>query len=306
LQLDREFKKLKVFWKSEEVLKDYTTVKIGGACKYMVFPDKLETFWELIELLENRKVPYFVLGGGSKLLVGDDGFRGVVINMRLLSGIKKLAEDDERIVVKVLAGTVVGKVISWGLKQGASGLEFMAGIPASIGGMVKTNAGAFGETTEAVLKEVVLLKRGKFLKLSRTFEVWKRLWKYREFKETGVILCATFSLKKLAPSKIVEKIRNFVSHRIRTQPIKSKTFGCVFKNPEGSSAGELIEKAGLKGYLVGRAMVSKKHANFIENLGGATARDVIEVIKRVREEVFKKFGVKLEPEVRFLGCSLEG
>jgi len=300
VELEEGLKKVGIVIKKEELLAPYTTVRIGGACALMVFPKTLEEVKKVFELVDFQGVSSFVLGGGSNLLVGDEGFEGVVVNLRGLKGIKVVEEDEKICKLCIMAGTMVNEVIAFGLKHGYSGLEFLAGVPASMGGAVKMNAGAFGEDMSRLIERVYVWRSGGIEEVLPS----EKAWRYREFKEKGVFLEVVLRMKR-APREVIKKrIREFLKERLSKQPLGRRTFGSVFKNPEGDFAGRLIESCGLKGKRIGDACISEKHANFIENLGRAKAEHVLRLMQLAREKVFQHFGVVLEPEVRFLGCEI--
>ncbi len=297
-EFEKFLKKIGVFYKKEESLAPYTTIKIGGPCSFMVFPEKEEEVIEVLKFLDEAEIKSFLLGGGSNLLVCDDGFEGVVLNLKRFKGIK-IMSDEKGFLLKVKAGTLLNQVLSFCLKEGFGGLEFLAGIPATIGGMVKMNAGAFGTTMSDCVRSIKIYRNGKI----DTLKAKDDLWSYRMFKEKGTILEIEIKVARKDKEEIKNSILKFISLRKEKQPFINRTFGSVFKNPPQDYAGRLIEACGLKGYRIGDAEISKKHANFIVNLGKAKAKEVLKLIKLAQQAVWKKFNIKLEPEVRFLGCT---
>jgi UDP-N-acetylmuramate dehydrogenase len=298
--LDKKLKELDINFKVDEPLAPYTSIRIGGPCKRMIFPEKEETLLEILKFLEKEDIPFFILGGGSKLLVSDEGFNGVVINLCSMKGLKIIKKNEKKVLIKTLAGTRINEIIALGLKENFGGIEFLSGLPATVGGAIKMNAGAFGKSMSQIVKSLKIYKNGKV----QTIESKKEFWDYRKFKEEGVIIGAELEMKKMEKEDIIKLIKNYLEKRKNTQPLSEKTFGSVFKNPQNFFAGKLIEDCGLKGYQIGGAKISEKHANFIVNMGSARADDVLKLIKLAQEKVFKNFGIKLEPEVNFLGCSL--
>ncbi len=299
-ELDKKLRKIKIFFKPEEPLAPYTTIKIGGPCRRMLFPETEEKLIEILKFLEEREISFFVMGGGSKLLVADEGFDGVVINLCNLKGIKISNENEKKVYLKISAGTLINEIIALGIKKGFAGIEFLGGIPATLGGAIKMNAGAFGNTISQLVKNIRIYKNGEV----KIINSQKKLWEYRNFKEKGIILGAELEFSKIEKEEIKILLKEYLEKRKKTQPIFEKTFGSVFKNPPSSYAGALIEACNLKGYQIGLAKISEKHANFIVNINNAKAKDVLELIKLAQEKVFLKFEIKLEPEVNFLGCYL--
>lgn len=298
--LDSYLKEKNLAFKENEVLASYTTIRIGGPCLRMVFPKNVDELTDLLIFLEKEDFSYFILGGGSNLLVGDKGFEGVVINLRKLEGIEIVKREENKLQLKVLAGTSINKLVGFAFKEGFSGIEFLVGVPATLGGAIKMNAGAFNLSISTVVKKIELYKNGEIKAINASSD----LWGYRWFKEKGVILSAELEFLKEEKEKIWFRMQSFIEKRKQTQPFLEKTFGSVFKNPPCCYAGWFIEACGLKGFRVGQAKISEKHANFIVNLGGAKAEEVIKLIQKAQEEVYSKFQTFLEPEVKFLGCSL--
>ncbi len=298
--LEKRLKEKGIFYKKEEVLAPYTTIKIGGPCSLMIFPKTKEEILEILEYLEKENIHSFILGGGSNLLVADEGFDGVVLTLKEFKGMEIVKEKEKEVILKIKAGTLVNALISLCLKEGFSGIEFLAGIPATIGGTIKMNAGAFGNTISSFVRTIEIYKNNKLFILKSE----ENLWDYRVFKEEGAILEVELKLKKMKKERIKEKVKEYIQKRKKNQPFSKKTFGSVFKNPPNDYAGRLIDACGLKGYRIGDAEISEKHANFIVNLGKAKAKEVLKLIKLAQDKVFEKFNIKLEPEVKFLGCSL--
>jgi UDP-N-acetylmuramate dehydrogenase len=241
------------------------------------------------------------VGGGSNLLCADEGYPGVVINLRSMKGIVVRAfAQDATLFLEALAGTMVGEVISFARRKGYSGLEFLAGVPATVGGAVRMNAGAYGRSFSMLVRRVKLLKDGKI----EDYEPNDSDWTYRSFRKEGLVVSATLELARANPEEIERKLKEIYFKRKASQPLAEKTFGSAFKNPPCCYAGKLIEDCGLKGLRVGGAKVSEKHANFIVNLGSATAKDVLALLREVQKRVWERFSIMLEPEVKFLGCSM--
>jgi UDP-N-acetylmuramate dehydrogenase len=253
----------------------------------------------VVALCKENTVPFFFLGNGSNLLVADTGFSGVII--KAVGGYSVLAEDDEHAVLSVGAGMLLPILAAKCIGMGLSGLEFAAGIPGSVGGASVMNAGAYGLETGALIKAVdVLSNDDKILHLSKD----KLRFDYRNsnLKESkAYVACVELDLTK-KPQDIIKLYTDELMRRRQVkQPLEYRSAGSTFKRPKGCFAGKLIEDAGLKGYRVGDACVSEKHAGFVVNLGNATAADVFEVICHVRQAVYQHSGVLLEPEVEFLG-----
>ena len=281
----------------DEPLREHTTFEIGGPADLFVIPEDADAIRAVLDECKEREVDCFVLGCGSDLLVSDDGFRGVVIAMS--EGLVGVSVDGTDMQCE--AGTGLKDASEMACELGLSGLEFACGIPGSIGGACFMNAGAYGGCIADVLQSVqVLLKDGTVTTLG--VDELDLGYRHSRIADEGmVVLSATFSLEKGDPEKIRAKMDELTEQRESKQPLDLPSAGSTFKRPEGYFAGKLIMDAGLLGYQVGGAAVSKKHAGFVVNMGGATASDVHAVIEHVQDEVERQFGVRLEPEVRFIG-----
>ena len=302
LEIFEKFLKEKgIAYKEEEPLAKHTSIKIGGPASLMVFPTKEEELMEIAKNATELDIPWYVIGGGSNLLCADEGYSGVVINLRSMKGIAEGSfAQGATLSLEVLSGTMVGEVLSFARRKGYSGLEFLAGVPATVGGAVRMNAGAYGRSFSMLVRRVKLLKEGKI----EDYEPKDGDWTYRSFRKEGIVVSVTLELAKANPEEIEKNLKDIYFKRKASQPLAEKTFGSAFKNPPCCYAGKLIEDCGLKGYRIGGAKVSERHANFIVNLGTATAKDVLALLREVQKKVWDRFGIMLEPEVKFLGCSL--
>ena len=280
-----------------EPMSEHTTFRIGGPADLYVVPDDVEEVADVIAACREEHVPYFVLGCGSDLLVSDDGYRGVIV--ALADGLTNVSVDGEEMTCQ--AGVTLKEASEMACELGLTGLEFACGIPGSVGGACFMNAGAYGGCMADALKEVrVLLPDGSVVDVPAG-ELNLGYRKSRIADEGWVVLSATFGLNPGDPEKIRATMDDLTHQREEKQPLELPSAGSTFKRPEGHFAGKLITDAGLKGYQSGGAAVSKKHAGFVVNVGGATAADVHAVIEHVQDEVERQFSVRLEPEVRFLG-----
>lgn len=291
-----------------EPLAPYTTWRIGGLADALVDVGTPEELERLFAFLREEGISWFLLGHGSNVLFGDGGFRGVVF--RLVGAFRTLAVSPQggdifcppgTVLVLAGGGASLPGLTSLAARRGLAGLEFAGGIPGTVGGAVVMNAGAHGGEVKDVLRSVRLftpdgrevLAGPESLRFSYRTSTLQR--------ERAVVVEAAFCLRPDDPEEIRARLAAFRERRARTQPVTARTAGSVFRNPPGDYAGRLIEAAGLKGLRVGGAVVSSVHANFIENVGGATARDVCALIDRIRDEVYRKFGVLLETEVVVVG-----
>lgn len=269
------------------------TFQIGGPADFFLEAHSTEEVLAGIEWADDRDLPFFVFSGGSNLLFDDSGFRGLVIRVKS-SEIKVEGTD-----LLADSGALMAKVVLAALEAELTGMEEWNGLPGSVGGAVRGNAGCFGVEVKDILKSAVVFVPGSGV---RTMTVEELLYDYRHSKlkdEPGVVLSARFGLRKGEKTAIKTKMMEIAKSRIQKQPPGAST-GSFFKNPVGNHAGRLIEAAGLKGKRLGKAQISAQHANFFLNTGGATAADVLELAQLAEEEVFKQSGVRLEREVVFV------
>lgn len=280
-----------------EKMEKHTTFRIGGPADYFVMPSDVTDVKAVIELCEQEKVPYYVVGNGSNLLVGDKGFRGVII--QIAGNMNQLQADGE--VITAQAGCSLAQIAGKALDEELAGFEFAAGIPGTLGGAVRMNAGAYGGEIKDVLESaVVLTKEGKVMELS----VNEMEFGYRTsiIERTGwTILGGKIRLYKGKREEIKAVMDDLREKRVSKQPLEYPSAGSTFKRPKGYFAGKLIQDAGLRGFRVGGACVSEKHSGFVINIDHATADDVVSLMEQVDEKVRAQFGVGLEPEVRRIG-----
>ncbi|SFB74453.1 UDP-N-acetylmuramate dehydrogenase [Brevinema andersonii] len=284
--------------KKEAFLSQYTTMQVGGSAKLMVFPCNKKQCCLLFSYLIQENIPYFILGRGSNIIVNDHGVNAVIINTQYLDWFAVDTADPYCIT----AGTGLElKDLSVKAQQlGLSGLEFTCGIPGSVGGAIFMNAGAYEEEIKNVLISSLVLhpKHGISMYSNKDHQFGYRHSIFAH--EPCMILEAQFKLMPLASEEIIKKMKILTQKREDKQPLSLPSSGSVFKRPEGFFAGKLIADAGLQGFRIGGAKVSKKHAGFIINTGNATAQDVINLVCHIQQKVYEKFNVKLEPEIKFL------
>ena len=279
-----------------EPMKRHTTFRIGGPCDIFIKPRSIEEIRQIIEVVKENKVPYYVVGNGSNLLVSDDGYRGVIIN--LFNNFSDITVEGNTITAS--AGALLGKIGYTALKNSLTGFEFATGIPGTLGGAVVMNAGAYGGEMKDVLSEVtVLTKEGELLTL-KTDELELGYRTSIIAKKDYIVLEGKIQLKPGEPDKIKAVIDDLAFRRRDKQPLEYPSAGSTFKRPKDNFAGKLIMDAGLRGYTSGGAMVSDKHCGFVINKGDATCEDVIKLTDHVKEEVKNQFGIELELEVKKL------
>lgn len=268
-----------------------SSIKIGGFSERAYFPTSISQMQKTLVFLEEAEIPYYVLGNMSNVLPADGRLSRQVISTKKMTG-AQIGRD-----VFVEAGITSGSFLNLCRLSGKSGAEFLAGIPCTIGGALYMNAGVNGKYVAEIVKEVCFLRENQLIRLP----VSKCEYSYKNslfMRENAVIVGATFSLAESTSIKVKENINDYLSRRAHL-PV-GKSMGCVFKNPKGFSAGELIERCNLKGLRFGGAYVSEKHANFIMNDGTSTAQDVKTLIEKIRKTVYENYKILLEEEIRYL------
>ena len=283
--------------RTNEPMSKHTTFRIGGPARYFVMPMNVEELSQVIASCRAYGTPFFVLGHGSNILVGDKGIEGVVI--QLYKNFDKYSIKGN--IVKAQAGAMLNKLGQDIKDAGLTGFEFASGIPGTLGGAVMMNAGAYGGEMKDIVKSVSLMdydgnlveKTGKEMDFSYRHSIIE--------DENYIVLGATLELEKGDIQTISDKMMELAVARKTKQPLEFPSAGSTFKRPEGYFAGKLIMDAGLAGYSVGDACVSEKHCGFVINKGNASAEDVLNLIEDVKNSVYEKFGVELSPEVRLVG-----
>ena len=281
----------------KEPMKKHTTFRIGGEADCFVCVENTLQLKEVQAYLQGLQIPYYVLGNGSNLLVSDEGYRGVILEI----GDKMSDIRVEGNCIVAQAGALMSKIAHVALEHGLTGFEFAAGIPGTIGGGVVMNAGAYGGELKDVITTVEVINRdGEILLLDNAaMEFGYRTSILK--KQPYIVTEVKIALQEGAGENIKATMDDLGKKRREKQPLEFPSAGSTFKRPEGHFAGALIMNAGLRGFQVGGAQVSEKHCGFVINKGNATAEDVKELIKQVQKEVKTQFGVDLEPEVIFLG-----
>ncbi len=282
----------------DEILAPYTSLKVGGPVNVMVSPANVTELVFLLEQIAKHDLPYFVLGGGSNLLIKDGGIAGIVFNLKYLNKIETVGFD----FLMAQAGASYPKVATFAMLNDLGGLEFAAGIPGTVGGAIAMNAGVPGaDTAEAVISVTFVNESGEISEIP----VQEVGFTYRGTAlPKGIILAAGFRLTPRPKPEIEETIKSILKKRRERQPVNFSNCGSVFKNPPNGFAGDLVEKSGLKGLRIGGAEISVQHGNFMVNKGGASASDFIALIEKMQQTVQERFGVLLEPEVKIVGKDL--
>ena len=300
---DTADKRLSEFIPGDRILRDepmykHTTFKVGGPAKRYISVDSSDELVGILKAVKDSDSDFFVIGHGSNILVSDSGFDGLVVELCHMSGDVKV----EGLSLTTEAGTMLSRLSAAARDNSLTGLEFASGIPGTVGGAIYMNAGAYGGEIADVLRLATVFDPA-------TGEIFDIVSKDMDFsyrhsiiKDRGyVVLSAVFDLKEGDSSVIESRMKEFNERRRAKQPLEYPSAGSTFKRPEGFFAGGLIEECGLKGYSVGDAQVSEKHAGFVINKGHATATDIYRLIREIREKVYADTGVIMEPEVGLLG-----
>ncbi len=285
----------------DEPMSLHTTFKVGGPADYFCIVKNAEELLKVQKILEGAGVTPFIIGNGSNLLVADEGIRGCVIAFeRPEYPIRIFDKTAEGVSLEIPAGALLSAAAKAIAREGLKGFEFAAGIPGTLGGAVLMNAGAYGGEIKDSLLSAKTFKNGEIF--TRSKDELELGYRHSKLMETGeIVLSAEFFFEYGDKDEILAKIEELNAKRREKQPLEFPSAGSTFKRPEGYFAGKLIQDTGLAGFSVGGAQVSEKHCGFVINKGNATASDVKQLIDEVTKRVNEKFGVTLEPEVRFLG-----
>ncbi|OGP86914.1 MAG: UDP-N-acetylenolpyruvoylglucosamine reductase [Deltaproteobacteria bacterium RBG_16_48_10] len=277
-------------------MRQFTSIKVGGPADSILFPRNVGELRKVIRYARKRKIPTLILGKGTNLVVKDRGIRGWVIS--LTQGMKRIQVDGE--VVEAEAGLSLQQLVQFSIQKGLTGLEPFFGIPGTVGGGLAMNAGAWGVELKDVVSSIALMKDDGEV-VERPRQRLKFSYRKLSLPPTWVILKGQFQLKRGRKEEILERVKSYSEMRKKTQPLDYPSAGSIFKNPKEGPAGKWIEEAGLKGFRMGQAMVSDRHANFIINLGKASAEEVIHLMEWVEKRIYEEKGISLEREVRVVG-----
>lgn len=278
-----------------EPMAKHTSFRVGGGAEVMAFPKNVRELAELLKVSALLDCKCAILGAGTNVLAPDEGLSGLVICLKdCLDGMERLSDNR----IRVMAGVTMSRAAVFAANLGLSGLEFAHGIPGSVGGGVYMNAGAYGGEICQVCDRVEVMDRQGNTRWLRNAEM-DFSYRHSVLETTSdIVICAEFSLTPAQPEAIKARMKELIGKRSASQPLDLPSAGSAFKRPKGGYAAALIEQAGLKGFRVGNAGISEKHAGFAVNLGGATAADVKELLQSVSDRVFEQSGIRLEPEIR--------
>ena len=279
-----------------EPLKKHTTYRIGGPADLMIFPKSKQDLIKVIKIINENKLQLTILGSGSNVLVSDDGIRGAVISLK--NSLKQIEVSDN--ILYAECGTMLGTIVKHAVRNNLIGLENLNGVPGTLGGALIMNAGAWGGEISENLIHVELINSKSEIK-----KIYKKdlNFSYRQssFNKDDILLSAKFNLKKADKDIIKENLIEAQSGRKKSQPLNKRSAGSVFKNPKDNSAGKLLDDLGLKGFSIGDAKISEKHANFFINDGDASSTDMLMLIKKAHQKVKERFNVNLSLEVKLMG-----
>ena len=278
-----------------ESMAKHTSFRIGGPAEIMAFPKTRDQLAKLLKTSALLDCPFAILGAGTNVLAPDEGMRGLVICLKdALSGMERL--DDTRI--RIMAGVTMARAAAYAASLGLSGMEFAHGIPGTVGGGVYMNAGAYGGELSGIIESVEVMDYDGNI---RRYSCGEMDFSYRHSRleeEVGIVISADFILSPKPEEEIRAYMKELQGKRTASQPMDLPSAGSAFKRPVGGYAAALIDQAGLKGFTVGGAAISTKHAGFAVNLGGATAADVKDLLRQVSDRVFENSGIRIEPEIR--------
>lgn len=282
---------------TKEPMSRHTTFRAGGPADFFVTPEKEGQVRKTLSLLKEAQVPRYIMGNGSNLLVGDRGYRGVIL--QICKKMNRIRIQDT--VIQAQAGALLSKIAAEAQAKGLTGFEFASGIPGSLGGAAMMNAGAYGGEMKQVLIQAQILNASGEIEdvLAEEMELGYRSSVFS--RNGGVILSASIQLEPGDPPAIQSRMEELKFLRTSKQPLEYPSAGSTFKRPEGYFAGKLIQDAGLRGFQVGGAQVSEKHCGFVINKDQASAMDIRSLMEQVSEKVYAQFGVRLEPEVKLIG-----
>ena len=277
-------------------MRQFTSMKVGGPADSLLFPKDADELKKVIRFARRKKIPFLILGKGTNLVLRDKGVRGWVIN--LTQGMKKIKIVGETIEAE--AGLSLQQLVQFSIQKRLTGLEPFYGIPGTVGGGLAMNAGAWGaELKDVLLSVTLMMEDGEIVERSRS----RLRFSYRGLviPPSWIILKGRFQLKRGKKEETLKRVKSYSEMRKRKQPLDYPSAGSIFKNPKEGPAGKWIEEAGLKGFRIGQAMVSDRHANFIINLGKANAEEVIRLMEFVEKKIYEEKGIPLEREVKVVG-----
>jgi UDP-N-acetylmuramate dehydrogenase len=278
----------------------HTSIGVGGGIDALLFPEDERELTEVVGFLRGRRTAFLPVGNWTNLIVRDGGYRGALVSLARIRGLCLREDGKDGVLLLAGAGCPLSELVSLAMSEALTGMEFCAGIPGSVGGAVRMNAGAYGGEIKDIVESVSLLDASGAI---RSVVREKLTFAYRnlDLPAETIIIGAAFRLRRGETEKISGRVRKIIGTRREKHPLEFRNAGSIFKNPQDCPAGKLIEGAGLKGIRIGDAQISEKHGNFIVNRGHATAADILGLIALIQQRVFEKTGHALETEVRIIG-----
>jgi UDP-N-acetylmuramate dehydrogenase len=285
----------------DEPMSHHTSIGVGGIADAVVWPERSEELSRIIHFLWHSQIPFIPVGNGTNLIVKDGGYKGTVISMQGLNSVSLTERGSKEVLIHAGAGVTLSEMVLQSEKRALSGMEFCAGIPGSVGGAVRMNAGAWGKEIKDVVETVeVMIISGEILSSRR--DDLKFEYRNLNISEGTIIIGASFLLTRAIEEQVHARINEILGKRKNKHPLEYRNAGSIFKNPNGGiPAGQIIDELGLKGMRIGDAKISEKHGNFIVNLGNAKASDIIALIDMIKTKVNEERGIKLQTEVKIVG-----
>jgi UDP-N-acetylmuramate dehydrogenase len=284
----------------DEPAERHTSIGVGGRIDALLFPEDERDITEVVRFLRGRQIPFLPVGNWTNLIVRDGGFRGALISLARLSGLNLREEGKDGVLLLAGAGCPLSEMVSLAVREALAGMAFCAGIPGSVGGAVRMNAGAYGGEIKDIVESVNILDiYGAIRSVVR--EELHFAYRNLDLPVETIIIGAAFRLRRGNGKMIVEQVRRIIGIRREKHPLEFRNAGSIFKNPRDCPAGRLIDESGLRGFRFGDAQISEKHGNFIVNRGQATAEEILRLIALIQRRVFERTGHALETEVRIIG-----
>ena len=283
-----------------ELMARHTSMGVGGTADLFIEPGSVDELRQAITCLVGHSIPFVPVGNCTNLIVRDGGYRGGIVSLRGLATVEVKRNGRDGGFIYGEAGVALSRLVEVTARESLAGMEFCAGIPGSIGGGVRMNAGAYGSELKDVISEVSFIDRNGIITMKKRGDL---SFEYRNLvmEEESIIVSAVFHLKNGNKERIRQRVAEIISMRKKKHPLGYRNAGSVFKNPKPVSAGKIIDDLGLKGLRIGDAQISEQHGNFIVNLGSATSRDIIQLIDVVTTRVGEKTGIALETEIKIIG-----
>jgi UDP-N-acetylmuramate dehydrogenase len=278
----------------------HTSIGVGGRTDALVYPHSRDELRQVISYLRNCEIPFIPVGNWTNIIVKDGGYRGVIVSLKCLNHVTWKEQDAGHVSIYAEAGVAISDIVRLSAGESLTGIEFCAGIPGSVGGAVRMNAGAYGNEIKDVIESVSIMNISGIIS---EFKGTELTFEYRNLvlQDGAIIVSASFLLTKGIKENIQKRIQEIIEIRKKKHPLEYRNAGSIFKNPKGLPAGQIIDELKLRGIQIGGAKISEKHGNFIVNTGGAKAGDILALIDTVQKKVWEERGIRLEPEIIVIG-----